>query len=50
VLTAPFVLFWMSKTFLVEFFRKFFAFSSNYLRYFENKFLLGLSLLVLVIF
>jgi len=45
--TLPFVLFFLAKTFLVEFFGKFFAFSSNYLREFEIKFLLRFSVLAL---
>jgi len=49
-LTLPFILTWLAKTFLVEFFRKFFAFSSNTLREFEIKFLLGFSVLTLALF
>jgi len=49
-ITLPFILSWLAKTFLVEFFRKFFAFSSNTIRESEIKFLLGFSVLIQALF
>jgi len=49
-ITLPFMMSWLAKAFLVEFFRKFFAFSSNILREFEIKFLLRFSVLTLTLF
>jgi len=47
---APFVLTRVSKNFLVEFFGKFFALSSSYLRELELKFFMGFSILFLALF
>jgi len=49
-ITLPFMMSWLAKAFLVEFFGKFFAFSSNILREFEIKFLLRFSVLALALF
>jgi len=48
--TIPYIMTWLAKTFLVEFFGKFFAFSSNTLREFEIKFLIGFSVFILALF
>jgi len=49
-LFLPSIMSWLSKIFLVEFFGKFFAFSSNSLREFEVKLLLRFSVLTLALF